>query len=169
MAGCDRGQALLIPPARSPEPSSMRAPIHLGGLRFISAESLLESVADIPVGGIGWVAVGGMSGPLHRTRRMQMRWAHEVRRRCLAAGAPFLFKQATDLYTERGIDGLARYIAQVEGRPYDSARALIRQYPVTDPPLPPFAEHGHRYRDDQWGRAGQDCGSGTLISVPKQQ
>jgi hypothetical protein len=59
-------------------------------------------------------------------------------------GFRFLFKQASDLYTERGIDGLARYITHVEGRPYDAALAMIKQYPVTDPPLLPFIEHGHR-------------------------
>jgi protein gp37 len=128
-------------------------------LRFISVEPLLESCADIPLEGIGWVAVGGMSGPLHRTKRMQLRWAHEVYRRCLDAGIPFLFKQSSDIYTERGIDGLPRYIAHVEGRPYDSAEAMIRQYPKTDPPLLPFIEHGHRYDGEQWERLVEISGA----------
>jgi protein gp37 len=58
-------------------------------LRFISVEPLLESVQDIPLDGIGWVAVGGMSGPLHLAKRMQLSWAHEVYRRCRDAGIPF--------------------------------------------------------------------------------
>jgi protein gp37 len=127
-------------------------------LRFISVEPLLESVVDIPLTGIGWLAVGGMSGPLHRAKRMQLRWAHEVYRRCQDAGIPFLFKQSSDLYTERGSDGLARYLAHVEGRPYDAALAMIRQYPVTDPPLLPFVEHGKRYSDEQWVKLLQISG-----------
>jgi protein gp37 len=128
-------------------------------LRFISVEPLLESVADIPLDGIGWVAVGGMSGALHRKRRMQLRWAHEVYRRCQDANIPFLYKQSSDIYTERGIDGLARYIAQVEGKPYDATQALVRQYPVTDPRLLPFSEHGKRYRDEQWTKLVQISGA----------
>jgi protein gp37 len=128
-------------------------------LRFISVEALLESVQDILLDGVGWVAVGGLSGPLHRKRRMQLQWAYEVYRRCRDVGIPFLFKQASNLYTERGIDGLARYIAQAEGKPYDPAHALIRQYPVTDPPLSPFIEHGKRYRDEEWERLVQISGA----------
>jgi protein gp37 len=127
-------------------------------LRFISVEPLLESVLDIPLDGVGWVAVGGMSGPLHKTRRMQPRWAYEVWRRCQDAGIPFLFKQSSDIYTERGIDGLARYIASVEGLPYHDQHALIRQYPRTDPPLLPFIEHGKRYRYEQWTKLVQTSG-----------
>jgi protein gp37 len=119
-------------------------------LRFISVEPLLASVQDIPLEGIGWVAVGGMSGSLHKSRRMKLAWAYEVYQRCQEAGIPYLYKQSSDIYTERGIDGLARYIARVEGKPYDPSHALIRQYPVTDPPLLPFAEHGKRYDDEQW-------------------
>jgi protein gp37 len=128
-------------------------------LRFISVEPLLESVQEIPLDGIGWVAVGGMSGPLHRKRRMQLRWAYEVYRRCQDASIPFLYKQSSDIYTERGIDGLGRYIAQVEGRPYDDQEPLLRQYPPTDPPLLPFIEHGRRYSDEQWGKLVQISGA----------
>jgi protein gp37 len=42
-------------------------------LRFLSVEPLLESVADLDLTGIGWVAVGGMSGPLHTTRKMNLK------------------------------------------------------------------------------------------------
>jgi protein gp37 len=127
-------------------------------LRFISVQPLLESVHDIPLDGIGWVAVGGMSGALHRKRRMQLGWAYEVWRRCQDAGIPFLFKQSSDIYTERGIDALGRYIASVENKPYDSAQALIRQYPGTVPLLLPFTEHGRRYRDEQWEKLVQISG-----------
>jgi hypothetical protein len=75
------------------------------------------------------------------------------------AGIPFLFKQSSDLYTERGIDGLSRFIAWWEGRQYDPAQALIRQYPATVPPLLPFTEHGHRYSDQQWTKLVADYGA----------
>lgn len=47
-------------------------------LRFLSIEPLMESVTDIDLTGIGWVAAGGMSGVLHKTHQMRMDWAAEV-------------------------------------------------------------------------------------------
>jgi hypothetical protein len=74
------------------------------------------------------------------------------------AGIPYLYKQSSDIYTERDIDGLARYIARAEDKPYDPSHALIRQYPVTDPPLLPFSEHDKRYNDEQWSKLVQISG-----------
>jgi len=35
----------------------------------------MQSVANIDLSGIGWVAVGGMSGPLHKKHQMDPFWA----------------------------------------------------------------------------------------------
>ena len=119
-------------------------------LRFISAEPLLESIVDVNLDGIGWVAAGGMSGPLHQKRAMQLAWAYELYQRCQHAEIPYLFKQSSNIYTERGIDSLNRYIADLEGRHYSIDEPLIRQYPATTPGLLPFVEHGKRFTDPEW-------------------
>jgi protein gp37 len=115
-------------------------------LRFLSVEPLLESVAELDLTGIGWVAVGGMSGPLHTTRKMDLKWAAEVHELCGAQRIPFLFKQASNIHTERGINGLSLYLAERAGQEVDpEAVLLIREYPKTELPLMPFTEHGKRF------------------------
>ena len=115
-------------------------------LRFLSIEPLMENVADIDLSGIGWVAVGGMSGPLHAKHKMEMAWAAEVHDLCRALEIPFLFKQSSDIYTERGINGLSLYLARRAGQEVDPATVpLIREYPETALPLLPFVEHGQRF------------------------
>jgi protein gp37 len=53
---------------------------------------------------IGWVIVGGESGP--GARRMDPAWARRLRESCAAAGVPFHFKQAgTVLAREWGVPG----------------------------------------------------------------
>jgi hypothetical protein len=106
----------------------------------------MENVADIDLSGIGWVAVGGMSGPLHAKHKMEMAWAAEVHDLCRALEIPFLFKQSSDIYTERGINGLSLYLARRAGQEVDPATVpLIREYPETALPLLPFVEHGQRF------------------------
>jgi protein gp37 len=74
-------------------------------LRFLSCEPLMESIADINLTDIGWVAVGGMSGPKYKDYLMCMEWAAEVYDAChTQGGIPFLFKQSSHLHTERGIN-----------------------------------------------------------------
>jgi hypothetical protein len=53
---------------------------------------------------------------------------------------------------------MARNIASVDGKPYDDQYALIRRYPLTNPPLLPFIEHRKRYRDEQWEKLVQISG-----------
>ncbi len=60
-------------------------------IRFISAEPLLESLADINLAGIHWLIVGGESGP--KFRPMDINWAQELRDRCRQANVGFFFKQ----------------------------------------------------------------------------
>jgi protein gp37 len=68
-------------------------------LRFLSAEPLLGPLVlhrrwlarDGSSGGIGWVIVGGESGP--GARPMRPEWARSLRDQCQAAGVAFFFKQ----------------------------------------------------------------------------
>jgi protein gp37 len=60
-------------------------------VRFISAEPLLGPLGKLDLTGIGWVIVGGESGP--RARPMELSWGREVRDQCLANEVRFFFKQ----------------------------------------------------------------------------
>jgi protein gp37 len=60
-------------------------------VRFISAEPLLESLADINLSGIHWLIAGGESGS--KFRPMNIQWARELRDRCGADNVGFFFKQ----------------------------------------------------------------------------
>jgi protein gp37 len=70
-------------------------------VRFLSCEPLLESI-DLtlvqagaygvnPLHDIGWVIVGGESGP--GARPFDLEWARQIRHQCNAAGTAFFFKQ----------------------------------------------------------------------------
>jgi protein gp37 len=60
-------------------------------VKFLSLEPLLGPLPDLDLRGIGWVIVGGESGP--GARPMDSSWAIDIRDQCLAAGVPFFFKQ----------------------------------------------------------------------------
>lgn len=60
-------------------------------VRFISAEPLLGSLADLDLAGIDWVIAGGESGAGHRP--MDPEWVRELRDNCVDAGVAFFFKQ----------------------------------------------------------------------------
>jgi protein gp37 len=60
-------------------------------VRFLSCEPLLGPLDGIDLAGIGWVIVGGESGP--RYRPMQLSWAKGIRDACQDAEVPFFFKQ----------------------------------------------------------------------------
>lgn len=60
-------------------------------VRFLSCEPLLGPLGDLDLDAIGWVIVGGESGPKHRPIREA--WVTEVRDQCAAASVPFFFKQ----------------------------------------------------------------------------
>jgi protein gp37 len=59
--------------------------------RFLSIEPLLEDLGTLDLRGIGWVIVGGESGP--GARPMHPAWVRSIRDQCKAAGVPFFFKQ----------------------------------------------------------------------------
>ncbi len=58
---------------------------------FLSLEPLLGPLPRLDLNGIGWVIVGGESGP--GARPMDSAWAADIRDPCLAANVPFFFKQ----------------------------------------------------------------------------
>lgn len=60
-------------------------------VRFLSLEPLLGPLPDLDLTGIGWVIVGGESGP--GARPMDAAWVGDIRDQCLAANVPFFFKQ----------------------------------------------------------------------------
>jgi len=59
-------------------------------VRFLSCEPLLGPL-DLDLDGIGWVIVGGESGPM--CRPVNPMWIRGIRDQCVAAGVPFFFKQ----------------------------------------------------------------------------
>jgi protein gp37 len=60
-------------------------------VRFLSCEPLLGPLLDLDLTGIGWVIVGGESGP--GARPMDEEWVLSIRDQCLNAAVPFFFKQ----------------------------------------------------------------------------
>lgn len=70
--------------------------------RFLSIEPLLENLGPIDLSGIGWVIVGGESGP--KARPMQKEWVESIQLQCEEANIPFFFKQ----WGTWGPDGVKR-------------------------------------------------------------
>lgn len=60
-------------------------------LRFLSCEPLLGPLPALDLTGIGWVIVGGESGPGHRP--IDPGWVREIKANCDAHEVPFFFKQ----------------------------------------------------------------------------
>jgi protein gp37 len=60
-------------------------------VRFLSLEPLIGPLDHLNLDGIGWVIVGGESGP--GARAMNPDWVESIYRQCRAAGVPFFFKQ----------------------------------------------------------------------------
>jgi len=59
--------------------------------RFLSIEPLLEPLDGLNLDGIGWVIVGGESGP--GARPMHKDWVISIRDQCRTNNVPFFFKQ----------------------------------------------------------------------------
>ena len=60
-------------------------------VRFLSLEPLLAELPSLPLDGIGWVIVGGESGP--GARPLQPEWVRRIRDQCEERGVPFFLKQ----------------------------------------------------------------------------
>ena len=84
-------------------------------IRFLSIEPLLEDLGPIPLDDIGWVIVGGESGP--GARPIQRDWVVSIREQCRARSLPFFFKQWGGVIKSRmGRD--------LDGRTYDELPAI---------------------------------------------
>ena len=60
-------------------------------IKFLSLESLLCDLGELNLDEIGWVIVGGESGP--GARPIEIGWVRNIREQCLAQNVPFFFKQ----------------------------------------------------------------------------
>jgi protein gp37 len=60
-------------------------------VRFLSCEPLLGPLPDLNLNGVGWVIVGGESGP--HARPVEARWVRDLQDQCQRGGVPFFFKQ----------------------------------------------------------------------------
>jgi hypothetical protein len=58
---------------------------------MLSVEPLLKDPGTLDLSDIGWVILGGESGP--KARPMQADWVRSVRDQSQAVGVPFFFKQ----------------------------------------------------------------------------
>lgn len=91
-------------------------------IRFLSIEPLLEDIGRINLDGIGWVIVGGESGP--GARPIEAEWVRGIREQCKRAGVRFFFKQWGGVRkSETGRD--------LDGQTYDELP------PRFDAPVPP--------------------------------
>jgi protein gp37 len=88
-------------------------------VRFLSIEPLIGPPGVLELGGIGWVIVGGESGP--NARPMQLGWARAVRDQCIEQGVPFFFKQWGGYRPKSGGRDL-------DGRTWDEYPFTIEQY-----------------------------------------
>jgi protein gp37 len=60
-------------------------------IKFLSLEPLLGDLGELNLDGIGWVIVGGESGP--GARPMEIGWVRGIREQCRGQNVPFFFKQ----------------------------------------------------------------------------
>jgi protein gp37 len=95
-------------------------------VRFLSLEPLLGPIPTLDLTGIGWVIVGGESGP--GARPMNPDWVRHIRDRCIEARVPFFFKQwgewqpPTTSVERQGVDshsGMVRVGKTAAGRVLD--------------------------------------------------
>jgi protein gp37 len=85
-------------------------------VKFLSLEPLLGPLPSLDLHGIGWVIVGGESGP--GARPMAEEWVIDIRDQCLATRIPFFFKQWGGVRKRR----TGRVL---RGRTWDQVPALV--------------------------------------------
>jgi protein gp37 len=85
-------------------------------VRFLSCEPLIGPLDALPLEGIGWVIVGGESGP--GARPMRREWVTSILAQCRAAGVAFFFKQW-------GGPQKRRAGRELHGRTYDEMPAAV--------------------------------------------
>jgi protein gp37 len=79
-------------------------------VKFLSLEPLLGPLRKLRLRGIGWVIVGGESGP--GARPVDPAWVTDIRNQCVAAGVAFFFKQWGGVQKKRAG-------RELEGRTWD--------------------------------------------------
>jgi protein gp37 len=89
---------------------------------WISFEPLLEDLGEVDLTGVGWMVVGGESGPQHRT--MDHSWARHLRDQAVKARIPFYFKQSSHEFPEMGTELIEGNGTKREWREYPSQPAL---------------------------------------------
>jgi protein gp37 len=87
-------------------------------VRFLSIEPLLGPISELDLKRVGWVIVGGESGP--GARQMRPEWVIEIRDQCQAARVPFFFKQWGGVNKKK----TGR---ELEGRTWDEMPAIVGQ------------------------------------------
>ena len=87
-------------------------------VRFVSAEPLLEDLAEIDLTGVHWVMVGGESGP--QARPMKPQWVLNVKRQCNEHGAAFFFKQWGEWSADGKKQGKKHNGRVLDGRTWDA-------------------------------------------------
>lgn len=88
-------------------------------VRFISAEPLLGPLPSLDLEGIGWLIIGGESGPGYRT--LDHAWARALRDRARQHGTAVFFKQDSGHRTE-----MRPYLVEEDG-----SQSTIEEYPGT--------------------------------------
>lgn len=92
----------------TPRLDHLRAIRDWGGLRWVSMEPLLESIAGVDLTRIDWAIVGGETTVGNDFMPLQEVWVEEIQAACAAHGTTFFFKQTagrngTTLKTFRGV------------------------------------------------------------------
>ncbi len=88
---------------------------------WLSIEPLLEDLGHFSLTGIGWVVLGGESGP--GARSMDANWVRNIQVQCDNQGVPFFFKQWGGVFK-------AKTGRELDGQTYDD-------YPVATAKEPP--------------------------------
>jgi protein gp37 len=107
-------------------------------IKSLSVEPLLGPIPRLPLTGIGWVIVGGESGP--GARPMRVEWVRRIRDRCVGQGVAFFFKQWGGVNKSRGgrcLDG--RYWDEYPGQ--RAPRSRCTETPQVSPSLTDRAWH----------------------------
>jgi protein gp37 len=127
-----------LPRVRDLQESGARIP-------FLSIEPLLVDLGDLDLSKIGWVIVGGESGP--GARPLKREWVVSVQRQCRRNDVPFFFKQWGGVRKSEGGRSLF-------GKTYDEFPQVIRSTP------PNKAQQSALLQDV----AGQDLVARVLVS-----
>ncbi|MBL8240985.1 MAG: phage Gp37/Gp68 family protein [Bryobacterales bacterium] len=86
-------------------------------VKFLSIEPLLEDLGKVDLRGMGWVIVGGESGP--GARSIEPEWVENLLMRCRELGVPFFFKQWGGVQKRR-------FGRMLHNRTYDEMPSLLR-------------------------------------------